>query len=872
MADKASVIREAQKFLAKGQIDRAIAEWEKLLPCHDANVYNSIGDLYLKNGDKNKAASNYHQASQIFRQEGFSLKALALYKKILNINPQDARSHLALGELNEEKNIAPDAIKHYLTAADMFFKAGQKPDAVSAYKKILKIAGNNLTLRVKIADLFSKEGFAEDTANEYVEIAKLHEAQGDLDKARSYLQRSIEIKPGNRNALIALGSFYEKAGDLQNAINTLKGAVTKTGKSNDLLLKIARMALAAGNEAEAKEFAGAVVESDPSNLEAKKLLADLLLKTGDLQSAWKEYAPILDELIFVKKDEGALETLLLFKETEPVEARRKLITFYKQQNRNEEALSELRQLGEILESSGMLEEAKGCYQEALTISPDEPDLKNKFSDLEKVPGQSAEEPGETKDEKSVEQILVEAEIFIGYGLHEDAKKLLEKLRLRDPANLQLHLKLKEVYKNTGDKEQAVTECIILSELYKRAGDQASRQAIINETFGINPEDPRVLERFGQPSAQTEISPEPAARKIEEKTKEAEIEEAPAAEPEPQVLKETAKKRSPAEEKPEIPAPASRAEDIMPEDIMPDIKTPESFSDDVMNFGGGSTGNIEEFREDLSEADFYLKQELFEEAEAIYKKVLANFPDNEEVRGKLREIQELRAEHDKKEEEHAAEEAAELATVSLDDILSDVTDTPEEAAEPKVENEVLEIFEEFKKGLEKELQAEDTETRYNLGIAYREMGLFDDAIREFQVAKHDPKLFINATTMLGMCYMEKNLYPLAIEALQSALMKVSRKEESHWGLKYDLALAYERSGQIKEAFDLYTEVYGWDSKFREVEQKINLYRIKAEPRRKVERSEPETVEPLEVEPETGSKPKAPENGSKDINRKNRVSYI
>lgn len=865
MADKASVIKEAQKYLAKGQIDKAIAEWEKLLPCSDANVYNIIGDLYLKKGDKNKAAGSYHQASAIFRKEGFSLKALALYKKILNINPQDPRSHLALGELNEEKNISTDAIKYYLAAADMFLRSNQKPDAVSAYKKILKIAGTNIKLRVKIADLFSKEGFVEDTANEYVEIAKLYGAEGDLEKAKSFLERSIEIKPGNRNGLITLGHLYERAGDYTNAINIFKRAIEETGKSNDLLLKTARLALEMGNDSEAKEYAGAAVESDPSNIESKKLLADIHLKAGDLEEAWKEYAPILDELIFMNRHEEAVEKLLLFKETEPVEARRKLITFYKQQNRNDEALNELRELGEILEESGMLEEAKGCYQEALTIGPEDADLKGKVSELDKVP--SPKEEGETRDEKSPEQILTEAEIFIGYNLFEDARKLLEGLKLRAPANLELHVKLKAVYKGTGDKEQAITECIILSELYKRGGDQASREAVIKEAFSINPEDPRILERFGQPPRETESfrsQSSPAAKPSKA------ISEKLETEPVEEVSAET----GPAEQ--EIAVPAAHTE---VEDIMPHLKAEETPAEDILGMGG-TVGSIDEYGEDLSEADFYMKQELYNEAEAIYKRVLANFPHNDSVRAKLKEIQEIRAEREKEQEAVAAEEAAELATVSLDDIITDA-ETPEEIAEPPIQNEVLEIFEEFKKGLEKELAAEDTETRYNLGIAYKEMGLVDDAIKEFQVAKHDPKLFINSATMLGVCYMEKNLYPLAIEALQSALMKVTKKEQAHWGLKYDLALAYEKSGQIKEAFDLYMEVYGWDSKFRDVQEKINLYRVRSEPKNTAEPIPAEAVpaEELSIEPleeaghETGTiTPKAPENGGPTTTKKNRVSYI
>ncbi len=105
MADKTAIIKSAQKFLAKGQVDKAIAEWEKLLDTADATTFNMVGDLYLKKGDGKKAIENFHKAARVFRDEGFSLKGLAIYKKILNVSPTEADALFALGELNEEKGI-----------------------------------------------------------------------------------------------------------------------------------------------------------------------------------------------------------------------------------------------------------------------------------------------------------------------------------------------------------------------------------------------------------------------------------------------------------------------------------------------------------------------------------------------------------------------------------------------------------------------------------------------------------------------------------------------------------------------------------------------------------------------------------------------
>ncbi len=152
--------------------------------------------------------------------------------------------------------------------------------------------------------------------------------------------------------------------------------------------------------------------------------------------------------------------------------------------------------------------------------------------------------------------------------------------------------------------------------------------------------------------------------------------------------------------------------------------------------------------------------------------------------------------------------------------------------------MLDIFEEFKKGLENELEAEDYETHYNLGIAYKEMGLIDDAIKEFQTSRKDAQYYVRSMSMLGICYMEKGLSPLAIDAFKHAVSAIETRDESYWGARYDLASAYEKNGNLQEAFEIFGEIYGRDSRFREVSEKLNQLKAvmgKAEPTTKEKKS-------------------------------------
>ncbi len=131
----------------------------------------------------------------------------------------------------------------------------------------------------------------------------------------------------------------------------------------------------------------------------------------------------------------------------------------------------------------------------------------------------------------------------------------------------------------------------------------------------------------------------------------------------------------------------------------------------------------------------------------------------------------------------------------------------------------EIFREFRKGVDKQLGKEDYDTRYNLGIAYKEMGLIDEAIAEFQLAAKDETRLLECSSMLGICFVEKGMPKLAVKWFEKGLAVPGRTPEEYQGLRYDLAAAHEADGDTARALALYTELFGQDATFRDVAAKV-----------------------------------------------------
>jgi len=133
--------------------------------------------------------------------------------------------------------------------------------------------------------------------------------------------------------------------------------------------------------------------------------------------------------------------------------------------------------------------------------------------------------------------------------------------------------------------------------------------------------------------------------------------------------------------------------------------------------------------------------------------------------------------------------------------------------------LADIFKEFKKGVDQQLGKEDYDTRYNLGIAYKEMGLVDEAIAEFQLAAKDEGRLLECSSMLGICFMEKGMPKLAVKWFEKGLKAPGRSPEEYVGLRYDLAMAHEAAGEMDTALSIFTELQGQDASFRDIAAKI-----------------------------------------------------
>ena len=142
-------------------------------------------------------------------------------------------------------------------------------------------------------------------------------------------------------------------------------------------------------------------------------------------------------------------------------------------------------------------------------------------------------------------------------------------------------------------------------------------------------------------------------------------------------------------------------------------------------------------------------------------------------------------------------------------------------------DLAEMFGELKQDLESGVTAadEDPETHYNLGIAFREMGLLDEAIGELQKAcqafdhGHPFPQILQTYTWLAQCFLEKGVPEAAVRWYSQALGVPTIDGETRVALNYELASAYETAGDKPTALKHFMEVYGRNIDYRDVAERI-----------------------------------------------------
>lgn len=257
---------------------------------------------------------------------------------------------------------------------------------------------------------------------------------------------------------------------------------------------------------------------------------------------------------------------------------------------------------------------------------------------------------------------------------------------------------------------------------------------------------------------------------------------------------------------------------------PPATEPRAPSAAPANIGAASSRELEDA---LDEAEFFCSRGLLDDARAILQEQLGKHPNNPLLRERIAELDaqdEQRgsgARERPRDEQNGGDRAYDIAA-SLDALESldyNGIQPAEGHANTEQQVDVEEVFAKFKEGVAKQISVDDSDSHYNLGIAYKEMMLIDDAIREFEVAAQDPKRECVCRSMIGMIEIERGRMNEAIDAFLLGLNAPIKDPQQETVLCYEIGACYEAKKMSKEALSYYQKAMRRDPNYRDVQERV-----------------------------------------------------
>ncbi len=234
---------------------------------------------------------------------------------------------------------------------------------------------------------------------------------------------------------------------------------------------------------------------------------------------------------------------------------------------------------------------------------------------------------------------------------------------------------------------------------------------------------------------------------------------------------------------------------------------------------------------LGLADALFRSGAAERARAVYQRVLEHDPDNEQAQIGLQTLEPAEPEAEmvpvavgrEVEQTPPKGDFVDLGALILEEDEEIVRDTrmriEEEEPTGDEERDFQEMLSQFKRGIEANLADEDWQAHYDLGVAFKEMGLVDEAISEFQKALRSPQGRLQTAEALGTCFFEKGQYSVGSTVLRRAVDSDLGTDEAKVGLLYWLGRCEEEQGRRSEAIMHYQRVFAVDIGFQDVGERV-----------------------------------------------------
>jgi len=866
-----------EHYAKDGFFLKAVAVFKQILKLDPGliPIYVRLAELYQQLGLNSEAMKQYQVVARHYETQGLKKESLDILKKMAELEPDNAIRKIKLAELYAKEGHSQDSQAQFKTIVEDLKKKNNFQELVRVYEKMVALGSPDMAIVFELVQA-------------YLDI-------GEPKKALSKLQQLFEADPKNPKTLELLAKSFSDLGQPEKA-NSVYTELVRILDEKGMIeerdrFKAKIRALNVSNSSPsfvsgvpstpAPKPRQVIQEESPTTSAEKKTLdeAEVFIQYGLLDKACE----ILTQAAIRTPTSGVL--------------RKKLIeTFQRKGNVNQlvEILSRLFTKAQAANASLIVAEIQSeidrLKASISTAAPRGGESQIALAELEVIDLESS---------KEIAAATIELSDEIGSGLEvvdEEEEELEENTGERTmfqerPAP---EPKVKMESEPSSDLEISFTNMEISQESISTKS--------LESNFGTEENIFDIDSVSSNPEFQVErdaISPQPVLNlNIDEGLLEVEEEQKMEVQSQPEFGPDMFESMNET-----IAPPISEPLEIEQVEFEPQVEPPaskEQLSPVKMH--------EDAFMSEMEEAHYFVAKGLLDEAQEVYINILTRQKDYRPALRALAELSQtikLKSEQDLKSQPKvkpsslpstlkdesasiepeqkavrarftkpiyeklpqanslSSKEAASFFDLS-NELKEEIGELESELSKPKPSDDEdylspEEVISEFKRGISRTVAKDDYQTHYHLGIAYKEMGLLDEAIHEFEMAQGDFRKLADCASMIGLCLMGKRDYQGAISVYKKILAQSSPQAPEVLGLSYELADSYIGNGNLHDAYKLFARIRDIDPSFRDVRRRAKELELD------LGASAPNPLAPEKPEDQEKSVVKIP-------GKKNKISYI
>jgi len=736
------------------------------------------------------------KAAEKFLSTGKINAAIKEYRQIVDNDADDLTTLNMLGDLYVRSSKNEDAVKCFERIAEHYSAQEFNLKAIAMYKKIERLRPRDPVIALKLADLYANQGLVHDARAQYLVVVEAYTKSGDNRRSLDILHKIADLDPNNTEIRLKLADGYLKEnmrresaaafvqaanrfhqiGSHDQALDAYNKALQLVRDDREAIRGMLESHIARGTADEAAEVLERAVETHEDDKELVSMLARAYLEAEDPKGAERATSLLMTQDA-TNYPQFLPVTRLYLKTGEVDEVIRILSTIIERMLAGREERELLEIVNQVLDRNP--DHVSGLRM-LVRIHWWQRDMDALRSSLERL-AESAEASELVDEERYALTQLVR--------LAPDEQRYLDRLNL-----------LGGLQEETAEDFAAMPE----SESGESDVPQFETFAVVEDEDQVAPV---ISDEFETNAAPDSTFSDPTASFAD--LNEDESFATSATDFQEVDFSIVATPDTPVATAEEAPVDEERHENVM--------------------------------RQELESVDFYIAQgysDIAIDTLEMLERQFGQHPEIQSRREKLTQrdqpVEEASVFEFGGVEEVATPVPAETITFDADSAYASLVDDGNNvgAAKPVamgIDAGLAELFEEFRAAEEGDEVREDYETHYNMGTAYKEMDLMDEAIQEFQTAASLVKpgdstsRYLQCCNMLGHCFIQKGMPEAAVLWFKKGLQAPGHSEDEYQALRYELASAYEQLGDLKQAREFYTEVYGVDVSYREVAEKLSQLR-------------------------------------------------